>query len=294
VRGAFVLAFAALFHPAGIPLAFGFLVPNALAFSWLAATGALTDYWAQVWRWGWLYVRNAPSGGPLQLAGWFGFHAALVVPATALWVRERSRTLAWFALALIFSLVGMRNAPRYFNLLLPPLVIAAAGGAKLMKPLPSRPVLAVLLAIPVIRFGPRYFELGSWRDSAMDRESRQAAAIVNAADNPGDTIFVWGYRPDVIAYTRLPIAGRFLDSQALTGVPADRHLFDARPVAEAWARANRRQLIQSRPTFLVDGLSAYNPRLDIRGFPDFAQWLAHYCPMGRAGAMTVYRRCDGP
>jgi hypothetical protein len=127
----------------------------------------------------------------------------------------------------------------------------------------------------------------------MDRESRQAAAIVNAAAKPGDTIFVWGYRPDVLAYARLPIAGRFPDSQALTGVPADRHLFDARPVAEAWAHEDRRQLIQSRPTFLVDGLSAYNPRLDIRGFPDFAQWLAQYCEIGKAGAMAVYRRCDG-
>jgi hypothetical protein len=294
VRGAFVLAFAALFHPAGIPmLALGFLVPNAVVFSLLAAAGALTDYWAQVWRWGWLYLRNAPSGGPLQLAGWFGFHAALVVPAIALWVRERSRMLTWFALALIFSLIGMRNAPRYFNLLLPPLVIAAAGGVRLMKPLPSGPVLAVLLAIPVVRFGPRYFELESWRDAAMDRESRQATAIVRAQAKQGDKIFVWGYRPDVIAYTRLPVAGRFLDSQPLTGVPADRHLFDARPVAEDWAGENRRELIQSRPTFLVDGLSAYNPRLDIRGYRELAPWFAQYCPIGRAGLTTVYRLCSG-
>ena len=292
VRGAFVLAFAALFHPAGIPmLAFGFLVPNALVFSWLAATGALANYWAQVWRWGWLYLRNAPSGGPLQLAGWFGFHAALVVPAIALWVRERSRTLAWFALALIFSLVGMRNAPRYFNLLLPPLVIAAARGVKLMKPV--GPVLGVLLAIPAIRFGPRYFQLESWRDTAMDRESRQVAAIVRAQANQEDTIFVWGYRPDLIAYTRLPIAGRFLDSQPLTGVPADRHLIDSRPVAEEWARENRSELIHARPVFLVDGLSAYNPKLDIRGYPDLEAWLAQYCPISRAGLTTVYRLCGG-
>lgn len=295
VRGAFVLAFAALFYPGGIPmLALGFLVPNALVFLWLATAGALTDYWAQVWKWGWLYLRNAPSGGPLQLAGWFGFHAALVVPAMALWMRERSRTLAWFALALIFSLVGLRNAPRYFNLLLPPLVIAAAGGVKLMKPLPAGPVLAVLLAIPAIRFGPRYLQLGSWRDTAMDRESRQAAAIITTAAKPGDSIFVWGYRPDVIAYTRLPVAGRFLDSQPLTGVPADRHLFDSSPVAAELARANRRELAHARPVFLVDGLSAYNPKLDIRAYPDLAPWLSQYCQIGRAGLTTVYRLCARP
>ena len=185
----------------------------------------------------------------------------------------------------------MRNARRYFNLLLPPLVIAAAGGVTVMKPV--GPVLVVLLAIPAIRFGPRYFQLESWRDTAMDRESRQAAAIVRAQANQEDTIFVWGYRPDLIAYTRLPIAGRFLDSQPLTGVPADRHLIDSRPVAEEWARENRSELIHARPVFLVDGLSAYNPKLDIRGYPDLEAWLAQYCPISRAGLTTVYRLCGG-
>ncbi|HLH44625.1 MAG TPA: hypothetical protein VKV74_16665 [Bryobacteraceae bacterium] len=295
VRGAFVLAFAALFYPAGIPaLALGFFLPNALVFLWLAAAGALMDYTGQVWKWGWLYLRNAPSGGPLRLAGWFGFHLALLIPALALWLRERSRTLVWFALAVLFSLFGLRNAPRYLNLLLPPLVIAAAGGVKWMKPLPAAPLLAALLAIPAIRFGPRYFQLSSWRDTAMDRESRQAAALIAAAAKPGDSIFVWGYRPDIVAFARLPVAGRFLDSQPLTGVPADRHLFDSRPVAENWARANRRELARARPSFLVDGLSAYNPKLDIRGFPDLAPWLALYCPIARAGATTIYARCAPP
>jgi hypothetical protein len=154
--------------------------------------------------------------------------------------------------------------------------------------------LAVLLAIPAIRFGPRYFELGSWRDAAMDRESRQAAAIITAAAKPDDSLFVWGYRPDVIAYTRLPVAGRFLDSQPLTGVPADRHLFDSSPVAAELARANRRELAHARPVFLVDGLSAYNPKLDIGAYPDLAPWLSQYCQIGRAGLTTVYSLCSRP
>ncbi|HEY7335803.1 MAG TPA: hypothetical protein VH639_13030 [Bryobacteraceae bacterium] len=300
VKGAFVLAFAAVFCPGGLPLlALGFLIPTAAAVGWLAASGALKDYWVQVWKWGWLYLRGAPGGGFLQLLAWFGFHAALIVPAVALWLaRDKKRSpaplLSWFALALIFSLIGLRSAPRYFNLLLPPLVIAAAGGVKMMKPLPAAGLI-LLLAIPAIRFGPRYFELASWRDAAMDEESRRAAAIVEAAAKPGDTIFVWGYRPDIVAYTRLPIAGRYLDSQPLTGVPADRHLFDSRPVADAdWTRENRRELSRAHPDFLVDGLSRYNPTLDIRGFPDLAPWLAQYCQIGQAGLTTVYAVCGRP
>ena len=39
----------------------------------------------------------------------------------------------------------------------------------------------------------------------MDRESLAAAQIVETLAQPGDTIFIWGYRPGVVAYTRLPV-----------------------------------------------------------------------------------------
>jgi hypothetical protein len=161
-------------------------------------------------------------------------------------------------------------------------------------------VAVIALAVPAVRFGPRYAVLAredlagvphAWKDVAMDRESRRAARIVEAAAHPGDTIFIWGYRPDIVAYTRLPVAGRFWDSQPVTGVPADRHLTDSRPVDAGLARRNRQELIRTRPSFLVDGLSSYNPGLDIHRYPDLASWLAHYCVIGQAGATTVYRLC---
>ena len=154
--------------------------------------------------------------------------------------------------------------------------------------------------IPVVRFGPRYIELAredlhaaphTWTDTAMDRESLAAAHIVEALAQPGDTVLIWGYRPGIVAYTRLPVAGRFWDSQPLTGVPADRHLSDDRSADPEWARGNRVQLLSSHPTFLIDGLSLYNPRLDIHLYPDLAPWLAQYCPAGRAGLTIIYRVC---
>jgi transposase len=125
----------------------------------------------------------------------------------------------------------------------------------------------------------------------MDRESRSAAAIIQAKAKPGDTIFIWGYRPDIVAYTRLPVAGRIWDSQPATGVPADRHLSDSRPVSAEWAQKIRAELAQSKPAFLVDGLSRYNAALDIHAYPDLAEWLAHYCEAGTTGGIVIYSRC---
>ena len=63
-----------------------------------------------------------------------------------------------------------------------------------------------------MRFAPTYYQAArdaGWRDTAMDRDSRSAAAIVRAAAKPGDTLFVWGYRPEIYVYSHLPAATAF-------------------------------------------------------------------------------------
>jgi hypothetical protein len=206
------------------------------------------------------------------------------------------------AISLAGAAVGGRFAPRYFDQVLPGLVICAARGCVLLAG--SRlavAALAVAMAIPAIRFGPRYVLLASddlrgsphfWRDVAMDQESRQVAQLLSRVSQPGDTIFIWGYRPNVIVYTRQLVASRLWDSQPLTGVPADRHLTDARPVDETWARQLRAELARTKPAILVDGLSAYNPQLDIRSYPDLAAWLQQYCLVAATGGTSIYRLCS--
>jgi hypothetical protein len=315
VKGTLVLVSASLFCEAAVlPLLFlGFLIPSAAVAVWLAVVGAQAAYLDQVWKWGLLYAAlpHTPAGLSSVLH-WIGFHAALVAAAVFYWVRgwdrgrdqERRTTLAWCVISLGGVGLGWRFAPRYFMQLLPALAIPAARGfvlcSQALTPRWARVLLAAALLIPAIRFGPRYFELArgdlgdiesTWQDAAMDRESRAAAKIILAMARPGDTIFVWGYRPDVIAYTRLPVAGLLWDSQPVTGVPADRHLSEAQPVDKGWASRNREELSKEQPAFLVDGLSQYNPRLDIHDYPELAGWLKQYCEAGRAGATIVYRRC---
>jgi hypothetical protein len=288
----------------------GFALPCAGAAAWLAFTGALAAHLDQVWRWGWAYAStppSPPSSGLAAVLNWAGFHAALVVAAGWFWAADRGsprlRLLVWVGIALAPALVGARYAPRYFTALLAALAIPAARGmVRLSRQRWALAGAVAALAIPAARFGPRYFLLAAeawrgtphaWADVAMDQESRRAAEWLRNAARPGDTVFVWGYRPNVVVYTRLPVASRYWDSQPVTGVPADRHLRDARPILGEWAANHRRELARSRPTFIVDGLSAYNPALEIRSFADLGAWLAEYCPAARIDGIAILRACAG-
>jgi hypothetical protein len=306
-KGVFVLAACALWcWREWAALAGGFAAANAVGLLALAAAGALPGYLEQVWTWGSVYSRDTFVDQPLaeglrRTAAWIGFHAAVVLPAAWYWLRDRSADSRRFALWAAFGLggvvLGWRFFPRYYFLLLPAVTVAAARGLAIL-PVRARWAMALLLLIPFIRFGPRYAILASdmiqgrdtpWPDVAMNQDSRQAAGLLSRLDRPGDTLLVWGYRPDVFLYTRLPAGSPFLDSQPLTGVIADRHLTKSEPSAPALAARNRAVLREYRPTWIVDGLGPYNPRLAIANYPDLAGWLAHYEVAGRTGGSILYR-----
>jgi hypothetical protein len=214
------------------------------------------------------------------------------------WVVGISRTacwVAWLVLSLAGVAAGLRFFPRYYSLLLPVVVMMGARGFALMKGR-ARFAVCLLLLIPVIRFAPAYWAAArnsDWRDTAMDRDSRAAAALVRATSKPGDTLFVWGYRPEDYVYTRLPAATMYLDSQPLTGVPADRHLTQSAPVETEAPRNRRAELTRSAPSFILDGLGLYNPRLAIGNYSDLHAWLGNYREVGRTGGTVIYRRVAG-
>ena len=290
-KAVFVLAVCAMVAWPSLPLlAAGFTIPNALAVAGLAAGGALGEYYRQVWQWGAAYARSSPEGSPLangvhRTADWLGFHAALLVGA--LGGRRKLWMGAWLVVAFAGVALGGRFFPRYFLLLLPPAVLLAAHGlAKAPRWVVG--LAGVLLLVPLVRFAPHYFNPRN--DVALDRDSQAAAAIVNARKHPGDTLFVWGYRPDVFVYTRMPVASRFWDSQPLTGVPADRHLHDATAVMATEAAENRREFARSKPEFVVDSLSLSNARLAIDRYSELGEWLAQYREVGRTRLSVVYER----
>ncbi len=303
-KGVFVLAACGLWQfRRWRALLAGFLAPNVIAAIWLAAAGALVSYWQQVWVWGRLYAANTFVAEPwregaARTLSWGGFHAALLVGAVRWWVREgkpeRVRFAAWAALALVSVGAGLRFFPRYYFALLPPLTIAAARGLTLAGRC-CRLAMIALLLIPLARFGPRYVLLAAnrserWADIALNRDSRAASDVVLRNAGADDTLLVWGYRPDVFAYTRLAAGTRFLDSQPLTGVIADRHLTHTDVVDAALAARNREELRRSRPTFIVDGLGLLNPALAITRYPDLSTWLGGYREIGRTADSIILKR----
>lgn len=304
-KGLFVAAACALWNPAGIPLlAAGFAAVSGAVAAWLWGAGAWQPYWQEVWKWGRLYagstfVESPWKNGIARTLGWAGFHATLVVAAAWFFTRRRAdgpepspaRWVAWLLLSLAGVAMGMRFFPRYYLQLLPVVVLMAARGFTL--PGRRRVLAACLLLVPLARFGPGYLAALSgprWRDTAMDRDSSAAAALTRQIAQPGDTLFVWGYRPELYVYTGLPAATMYLDSQPLSGVPADRHLTQSEPVETERAAKRRAELIRTNPTFVLDGLGLYNPRLAITQYPELRPWLAQYREAGRTGGTLIYRR----
>jgi hypothetical protein len=144
--------------------------------------------------------------------------------------------------------------------------------------------------VPLIRFAPRYISLTHWSDLALDEDSRAAAGLIHARAAAGSSLYVWGYRPELFVYTGLRPAARYLDSQAMTGVPADRHLTQSTAVLTSGTREAREELARSNPDFIADGLSLYNPALSMDHYPELRPWLANYREVARTKGTVVYAR----
>lgn len=278
----------------------GFALPCAASATWLAFQGSLRSFWDQVWVWGGMYARNTPFASPLwegirRTANWFGFQATGVA-GTIVALRWRSdwwKLAIWLALSLDAVGLGSRFFPRYyFHLLVP---VAVCGGIGLAR-LPDRwrRAALLLLVIPVIRFAPGHWRAltqpGSWNDLALYADARKGAEIVRNLAKPGDTLFVWGYRPEYYPLTGLLAGTPFLDSQPVSGVLADRHLRSAEVSAPEWAARNLPRLLASRPVFIVDGLGVYNPALALNRQEPLREWLSRYERVGQTTGSIIYHQ----
>jgi hypothetical protein len=56
------------------------------------------------------------------------------------------------------------------------------------------------------------------------------------------------------------------------------------------AAANRREIISTKPDWIVDGLGPLNPALAISNYPDLREWLAGYREVGRTRYAIIYGR----
>jgi hypothetical protein len=280
----------------------GFLLPNAAFALYAQARGSYEEYWRQVWAWGAVYSRDTFVAHPLaegarRTMNWGGFHAGLLLAA---WLGWRKAAGRWrWAAALVLSLaaawLGLRFFPRYYFLLLPPLILLAAAAWPERR---TRVAWAagLLLVAPLARFGPRFYQLAlhpgaEWADAAMARDSRNAARALGRLARPGDRLLVWGYRPDIYALSRLPAATRFLDSQPVNGVLADRHLTSTHVSYPAEAARHRAEVLAGpMPSLIADGLGPYNPALAVFAPSQLGVWAGAYRPCAETKGTRIYCR----
>lgn len=303
-KAVFVLAACLLFTGSGWPwLLIGFVLPNLGA---LAIFGQ--PYLDQVWAWGRVYSAHgfAPREGIVRTGNWLGFQSALIVGVASFFrtsffraSKTRWKMAAWILICLIAVASGWRFFPRYYFQLLVPITLLAARGFVFSGPR-VRIAMAALMLIPLVRFGPRYVILANdlahqrphiWTDLQLSQDSERAAKLLT--DRSG-TLLVWGYRPDIFALTRMRAGARYLDSQPLTGVMADRHLTSSEVTFPELAAQNRQELIHTQPTYIVDGLGIFNPSLAITRYADLQPWLASYREIGRTAFSVVYQRSSTP
>jgi len=244
----------------------------------------------------------------VRTADWAGFHALLVLAAVFGLVRipspTRLKLVAWIVSSFIAVALGSRFAPHYYLQLLPALAIPGARGIVAAFHTWKKPAMSaagLLLLVPLIRFGTRYIALTAddlrehepnWADVAMDLDSQHVARALRAHAKAHDTLFVWGYRPDIYVYSRMISDSRFWDSQPLTGVPADRHLRADHAILSGPAAANRLALAASHPDWIVDGLGLLNPHLRPESYPELRAWLAKYRLVCRTKLSLIYKRVE--
>ncbi len=297
-KAIFVLAACAIWQWRALPMLLaGFAAPNAIAMAWMWAHGSLGAFYEEAWQWGSIYAKNTFIEHPLQeaikrTAGWMWFQSILVIGAVlAIRVERGWKLFLWVAISFIGVVLGMRFFPRYYFLLLPPMITIAARGWAPVQLSRFKWAAILLMAVPAQRFTGDYFKAAThkpWHDLDIDRDSRAASDILRAKSSPGDTLFVWGFRPDIFIDSKLPAGTRFLESQAISGVLADRHLFSTQAVQADFLEANRAELTRSRPTWIVDGLGLYNPPLAIDKQPYLKDWLANYQEVARTGFSVLY------
>ncbi len=280
----------------------GVATPLAATAVWMWMAGSLAEGWRQAWQWGGIYAANTFVASPiregvLRTLNFAGFHAGAVVGSAAFLRQQRDqriRWLLWIGLALGGAALGLRFFPRYYFLLLPPLILGAARGWTIGGRW-VRIAMVALLLIPAVRFGPRYrmmYQDGgeSWSDLALDRDSKECARLLKALGLDEPSLFVWGFRPEIFVYSRVPAGTRFLESQPLSGVLADRHLSQNGPIAPEFTAPNLKELRKTRPLYVVDAIGLLNPSLALTARSDLADWFAPYKEVARTQFCILYVR----
>jgi 4-amino-4-deoxy-L-arabinose transferase-like glycosyltransferase len=277
----------------------------------------------------WIFRHHDMPHGPLDIIFWERLEVAgvwfllacfpLVAAAVAAlsrrgrWVswegKEAERATLWMLLAA--SLLGVSASGRfylhYFDLLVPPLALAAAPvvaallwgetTAEGIWPLRPRSMRRALAATALVFVALQTVGL------AKRTKGSDAGQFVKTIAAPGDEMFVWGELARTYLDAGVRPATRYVACYALTGFPYGGSIsYDpvypdttSRIVPGTW-EIFERELRQSRPRFFVDvEAKLKKPRYPLGKFPWLGRYVAeNYRKVHEARDGIVYERVSRP
>jgi hypothetical protein len=273
----------------------------------------------------WVFKHHDMPHGPLdiifwerlEVAGvWFVLACFPLIAAGVASLSRRGRWVSWEGkeaervalwLLLAAAMLGVSASGRfymhYFDLLVPPLAIAAApvvaallaGQATVDGAWPLRPrsMQRALVVTALVFFALQTAGL------ATRTKGSAAGSFVRSVAAPGDELFVWGELPRVYLESRLHPATRYTGTYPLTGHPYGGSIsYDpvypdttSRIVPGTW-EIFERELRASRPRFFVDvEAKLKQPRYPLSKFPWLARYVAeNYVKVHEARDGVVYER----
>jgi hypothetical protein len=288
------------------------------------ATGEAGEAWDAYIRNNLWYVKTAPaSAGPLARlldlvnavpafrSFWWGSLAFLGVASVPAWWRKPSAAgerpglvIAWILLgAAIMAVLGPGRAlPHYLEFLVLPLGVLVAvhlhAAAHFATTTPFRfraagwlGVLLLLALLPQLVARARHLHIyaGQFLFYRYDHRPSQAAYFIYAHAHAGDTLAIWGWRPQIYVETGLPQGTR--EAQTERQLSLD-------PVVQIYYLSRYlRDLRQREPAWFVDvvGASGFGYQDRARHghdtIPELADYIrAHYQFCADIEGQRIYRR----
>lgn len=301
----------------------GFAAVLALCAAYFAAQGALDDAVFYTWTYNLRYYgpeiprleRAAKALMPLAvlwreypliLLALLGSGAAAIVQLVQVRPSEAEQArrpwtlfvLAWAGLAFGGAASGGRGFEHYAIQCLPAFSLLAATGVvafvdsalacwrqRAGRAL-DRAAAALSLVLAVLALAScLWHPLAAWRVTAPPPDPAQPAAdFIRAHSTPDESIFVWGYNPDVHLYADRKPASRFVYCSFLTGLIPWTNLAPEKDTAYAIVPgamdALLRELEAKRPAFIVDctpGFHRHFHKYPLTKFPALERFVAeHY------------------
>ncbi len=227
----------------------------------------------------------------------------------ALWHLVRHRRVGprllltlWFLLAYFGASYSGRNFGHYFIQIIPAACLLTAWAIdqawRLASPRQGRwmrlpdfayggralvvAVVVLGLASPLVRFKNDIAWFNIHHPSKPDKPRRDALATIARETHPDDTIFVWGYYPELYVLSGRRPASRFSNTNYLTGMlPWENHQPDvdtSEHIVDGGWDILMTELEASRPKLVLDtavGDHRYYSKYPVADFPRLEEFLTH-------------------